>query len=144
MNRYKDTTHKPKTLETQKKWHSERFINAFLDCLLMAGMVLFVLILATYCQPARATYDEKSQVMKSHSLTCENTSQLTYENTSQVSISQAMPKHTAKHYTSKRLALEKPNQNPVVTQRKPSPNLTESQRPYNDRLTNFERPLNAR
>lgn len=54
MNRYKDTTHKPNTLETQKKWHSERFINAFLDCLLMAGMVLFVLILATYCQPAHA------------------------------------------------------------------------------------------
>ena len=97
MNRYKDTTHKLNTLETQKKWHSERFINAFLDCLLMAGMVLFVLILATYCQPARATYDEKSQVTKRHSLTCENTSQLTYENTSQVSIRQAMPKHTAKH-----------------------------------------------
>lgn len=72
MNRYKDTTHKSNTLETQKKWHSERFINAFLDCLLMAGMVLFILILATYCQPARATY----------------------ENTSQVSISQAMPKHS--------------------------------------------------
>ena len=115
MNRYKDTTHKPKTLETQKKRHSERFINAFLDCLLMAGMILFFLILATYCQPARATYDEKSQVMKSHSLTCENTSQLTYENTSQltyentsqVSISQAMPKHTAKHCTSRRLALHK-------------------------------------
>ena len=89
MNRYKDTTQKPNTLETQKKWHSERFINAFLDCLLMAGMVLFILILATYCQPARATYDEKSQVTKSHRLTCENTSQLTYENTSQVSISQS-------------------------------------------------------
>ena len=76
-------------LETQKKRHSERFINTLLDCLLMAGMVLFVLILATYCQPARATYDEKSQVTKSHRLTCENTSQ--------VSIRQAMPKHTAKH-----------------------------------------------
>jgi hypothetical protein len=75
VNQYKDTTHKPNTLETQKKRHSERFINAFLDCLLMAGMVLFILILATYCQPARATYDEKSQV----------------------NISQAMPKHTAKH-----------------------------------------------
>lgn len=72
MNRYKDTTDKPNTLETQKKRHSERFIYGLLDCLLMAGMVLFVLILATYCQPARATY--------------ENTSQLTYENTSQVSI----------------------------------------------------------
>lgn len=83
MTQHKDTNHKPNTLETQKKRHSERFINAFLDCLLMASMVLFVLILATYCQPARATY--------------ENTSQLTYENTSQVSISQAMPKHTAKH-----------------------------------------------
>ena len=54
MNRYKDTTHKPNTLETQKKRHSERFINAFLDCLLMAGMILFFLILATYCQPAHA------------------------------------------------------------------------------------------
>ena len=100
MNRYKDTTHKPNTLETQKKWHSERFINAFLDCLLMAGMVLFVLILATYCQPARATYDEKSQVTKSHRLTCENTSPV-LEKTSPVkqrsSTSQAMPKHTAKH-----------------------------------------------
>ena len=109
MNRYKDTTHKPNTLETQKKRHSERVIHAFLDCLLMAGMVLFILILATYCQPARATYDEKSQVTKSHRLTCENTSQLTYENTSQLtyentspvkqrsSTSQAMPRHTAKH-----------------------------------------------
>ena len=67
MNRYKDTTHKPKTLETQKKRHSERFINAFLDCLLMAGMVLFVLILLTYCQPARATYENTSQVSISQS-----------------------------------------------------------------------------
>ena len=56
MNQYKDTTHKPNTLETQKKRQSERFINALLDCLLMAGMVLFILILATYCQPPRATY----------------------------------------------------------------------------------------
>lgn len=54
MNRYKDTTHKPNTLETQKKWHSERFINALLDCLLIAGMILFVLILAIHCQPAHA------------------------------------------------------------------------------------------
>lgn len=54
MNRYKDTTHKPNTLETQKKRHSERFINALLDCLLIAGMILFVLILATHCQPAHA------------------------------------------------------------------------------------------
>lgn len=75
MNRYKDTTHKPNTLETQKKWHSERFIHGLLDCLLMAGMMLFLLLVVTNCQPARATY----------------------ENTSQVSISQAMPKHTAKH-----------------------------------------------
>lgn len=97
MNRYKDTTHKSNTLETQKKWHGERLINAFLDCLLMAGMVLFILTLATYCQPARATYDEKSQVTKSHSLTCENTSQLTYENTSQVSIRQAYRQALHKH-----------------------------------------------
>ena len=54
MNQHKDTTHKPNTLETQKKRHSERFINGLLDCLLMAGMVLFILILATYCQPAHA------------------------------------------------------------------------------------------
>lgn len=54
MSRYKDTTHKPNTLETQKKRHSERFINALLDCLLIAGMILFVLILATHCQPAHA------------------------------------------------------------------------------------------
>ena len=67
MNRYKDTTHKPNTLETQKKRHSERFINTLLDCLLMAGMVLFVLILATYCQPARATYENTSQVSISQS-----------------------------------------------------------------------------
>lgn len=93
MTQHKDTTHKRNTLETQKKWHSERFINAFLDCLLMAGMVLFVLILATYCQPARATYDEKSQVTKSHRLTCENTSPVKQRS----STSQAMPKHTAKH-----------------------------------------------
>ena len=94
MNRYKDTTHKPNTLETQKKWHSERFINAFLDCLLMAGMVLFVLILATYCQPARATYDEKSQVTKSHSLTCENTSQVSISQSNAQAYRQALHKHS--------------------------------------------------
>ena len=83
MNRYKDTTPKLTTPQGANKPPIKRVIHGLLDCLLMAGMVLFVLILATYCQPARATY--------------ENTSQLTYENTSQVSISQAMPKHTAKH-----------------------------------------------
>ena len=127
MNRYKDTTHKPNTLETQKKWHSERFINALLDCLLMAGMVLFVLILATYCQPARATYDEKSQVTKSHRLTCENTSQVSISQSNAQAYRQALHKQAF----SIGLALEKPNQNPVVTQRKPSQKLTESQRPFN-------------
>lgn len=122
MNRYKDTIHKSNTLQSENKRHSERFINAFLNCLLMAGMVLFVLILVTYCQPARATYDEKSQVTKSHRLTCENTSPVKQRS----STSQAMPKHTAKHCTSKRLALGKPSQNLVVTQRKPSQNLKEN------------------
>ena len=89
MNKYKDTTRKPNTPQSANNPPIKRFIHGLLDCLLMAGMVLFVLILATYCQPARATYDEKSQVTKSHRLTCENTSQ--------VSIRQAMPKHTAKH-----------------------------------------------
>ena len=72
MNQYKDTTKKLNTPKSANKRHIERFIHGLLDCLLMAGMVLFILMLATYCQPARATY----------------------ENTSQVSISQAMPKHS--------------------------------------------------
>jgi hypothetical protein len=55
MTQHKDTTHKPNTLETQNKRQSERFINTLLDCLLMAGMVLLVLILATYCQPVEAS-----------------------------------------------------------------------------------------
>ena len=97
MNQYKDTTKKLNTPKSANKRHIERFISDLLDCLLIAGMMLFLLLVVTNCQPARATYDEKSQVTKSHRLTCENTSQLTYENTSQVSISQAMPKHTAKH-----------------------------------------------
>ncbi len=54
MNRYKDTTPKLTTPQSEKKRHSERFINALLDCLLIAGMILFVLILATHCQPAHA------------------------------------------------------------------------------------------
>lgn len=86
MNRYKDTTPKLTTPQGANKRHIERFISDLLDCLLIAGMMLFLLLVVTNCQPARATYDEKSQVTKSHSLTCENTSQ--------VSISQAMPKHS--------------------------------------------------
>lgn len=89
MNQYKDTTHEPNTPQSANKPPIKRVIHGLLDCLLMAGMMLFVLILATHCQPARATYNEKSQVTKSHSLTYENTSQLTYENTSQVSNAQA-------------------------------------------------------
>ena len=52
MNQYKDTTSKQKTLETQKKQHSERFINALLDCLLVAGMMLFLLLVVTNCHNA--------------------------------------------------------------------------------------------
>ena len=52
MTQHKDTTHKPNTLETQKKRHSERFINALLDCLLMAGMMLFLLMVITSYHPA--------------------------------------------------------------------------------------------
>ncbi len=52
MNQYKDTTHKPNTLKTQNKRHSERFINALLDFLLVAGMMLFSLLVVTSYQPA--------------------------------------------------------------------------------------------
>ena len=52
MNQYKDTTSKQNTLETQKKQHSEHFINALLDCLLMAGMMLFLLMVITSYHPA--------------------------------------------------------------------------------------------
>ena len=75
MNQYKDTTKKLNTPKSANKRHIERFISDLLDCLLIAGMMLFLLLVVTNCQPARATY----------------------ENTSQVSISQAMPKHIAKH-----------------------------------------------
>ena len=44
MNQYKDTTQQPNTLETQKKQHIARFINALLDCLLIAGAMLFLLL----------------------------------------------------------------------------------------------------
>ncbi len=72
MNQYKDTTKKLNTPKSANKRHIERFISDLLDCLLIAGMMLFLLLVVTNCQPARATY----------------------ENTSQVSISQAMPKHS--------------------------------------------------
>lgn len=52
MNQYKDTTHKPNTLKTQKKQHIARFINALLDCLLIAGMMLFLLLVVTSYHPA--------------------------------------------------------------------------------------------
>ena len=52
MNKYKDTTHKPNTLKTQNKRHSERFINALLDCLLVAGVMLFLLLVITSYHPA--------------------------------------------------------------------------------------------
>ena len=52
MNKYKDTAHKLNTLKTQNKRHSERFINALLDCLLVAGVMLFSLLVVTSYQPA--------------------------------------------------------------------------------------------
>lgn len=54
MNRYKDTTPKLTTPQSANKPPIKRVIHGLLDCLLMAGMILFVLILATYCQPAHA------------------------------------------------------------------------------------------
>lgn len=51
MNQYKDTTHKPNTLKTQNKRHSERFINALLDCLLVIGMMLVLLLVVTNYHP---------------------------------------------------------------------------------------------
>lgn len=52
MNKYKDTTHKPNTLKTQNKRHSERFINALSNCLLIAGVMLFLLLVVTSYHPA--------------------------------------------------------------------------------------------
>lgn len=54
MNQYKDTNPKLTTPKGTNKPPIKRLINAFLDCLLIAGMILFVLILATHCQPAHA------------------------------------------------------------------------------------------
>jgi hypothetical protein len=54
MNQHKDTTPKLTTPQGANKPPIKRVIHGLLDCLLMAGMVLFVLILATYCQPAHA------------------------------------------------------------------------------------------
>ena len=54
MSRYKDTTHKPNTPQGANKPPIKRVIHGLLDCLLMAGMILFVLIFATHCQPAHA------------------------------------------------------------------------------------------
>lgn len=54
MSRYKDTNPKLTTPQGANKPPIKRLINAFLDYLLMAGVVLFILILATYCQPAHA------------------------------------------------------------------------------------------
>lgn len=51
MNQYKDTTHKPNTLKTQNKRHSERFINTLLDCLLVIGMMLVLLLVVTNYHP---------------------------------------------------------------------------------------------
>ena len=54
MNRYKDTTPKLTTPQGANRPPIKRVIHGLLDCLLMAGMILFVLILVTYCQPAHA------------------------------------------------------------------------------------------
>lgn len=54
MSRYKDTTPKLTTPQGANKPPIKRVIHGLLDCLLMAGMILFVLILATHCQPANA------------------------------------------------------------------------------------------
>ena len=52
MSQYKDTTRKPNTLETQNKRYNEHFINALLDCALVAGMMLFLLLVVTNCPQA--------------------------------------------------------------------------------------------
>ena len=52
MNRYKDTTHKPNTLERQKKQQIARFINALSNCLFIAGVMLFLLLVITSYHPA--------------------------------------------------------------------------------------------
>ena len=54
MNQHKDTTPKLTTPQGANKPPIKRVIHGLLDCLLIAGMILFVLILATYCQPAHA------------------------------------------------------------------------------------------
>lgn len=51
MNKYKDTTRKPNTLQSADKPPIERFINALLDCLLVIGMMLFSLLLVTNYDP---------------------------------------------------------------------------------------------
>lgn len=52
MNQYKDTTNEPNTLETQNKRHSEHFINTVANFLLVAGMMLFLLLVVTNCHNA--------------------------------------------------------------------------------------------
>ena len=54
MNQYKDTTHNASEPQGANKPPIKRVIHGLLDCLLIAGMILFVLILATHCQPAHA------------------------------------------------------------------------------------------
>lgn len=54
MNQHKDTTPKLTTPQGANKPPIKRVIHGLLDCLLIAGMILFVLILATHCQPAHA------------------------------------------------------------------------------------------
>lgn len=52
MNQYKDTTRRPNRLKTQNKRYNEHFINALLDCLLVIGMMLFLLLVVTNCHNA--------------------------------------------------------------------------------------------
>lgn len=54
MNQHKDTIPKLTTPQSANKPPIKRVIHGLLDCLLIAGMVLFVLILAIHCQPAHA------------------------------------------------------------------------------------------
>ncbi len=52
MNKYKDTTRKPNTLQNANKPPIARFINALSNCLFIAGVMLFLLLVITSYHPA--------------------------------------------------------------------------------------------